>query len=480
MQSMNLELTLIMPELIIASAICLLILVNSFLTSEKRYTGLIIGSITMAACALISMVFLIETTNSSIFNNHYRIDPLSTGLKFTTYLISLFIFIATKTNKENTKSELVLLELFAILGVSILASSNNLLTLYLGLETLTLSMYGLVASKRSSEIATESAMKFFILGAIASAIFLYGVSFIYGLHGTLFFDQFNNETINNSIEMQLALAFIICGIAFKFGAVPFHSWVPDTYQGASTSSALFISTIPKLGAFALIYRLLYEAFIANVEFWSLLILLLGLLSLILGNIIAIAQDNLRRILGYSAVGHIGFILIGLSIGSIDGAIAALAYLVIYILMTATAFMSIEVISTEKRAVVTLTDIKDLNSTHPWISLIMLFSMFSMIGIPPFIGFYAKWIILSELINSDMLVIALIGIIVSVIAAYYYLRIVWYMYFEKSELPIMKGSPNIFQKTSISLMGLSILLLGLYPSPIINFCRSIIPPFLLID
>ena len=478
---MKTELTLIIPELIIASAICLLILVNSFLSSEKqRYTGLIIGSITMVTCALISLSFLLETTNSLIFNNHYKIDHLSTGIKFIAYLTSLFIFIGTKTNKENTKSELVLLELFAILGVSILASSNNLLTLYLGLETLTLSMYGLVASKRSSEIATESAMKFFILGAISSAIFLYGVSFVYGLHGTLFFEEFNNETINNSIEIQLALTFIVCGIAFKFGAVPFHSWVPDTYQGASTSSALFISTIPKLGAFALIYRLLYQAFIVNVEFWSLLILLLGLLSLILGNIIAIVQDNIRRILGYSAVGHIGFILIALSTGSTDGAIAALLYLVIYILMTATAFISIEVISTEERAVVTLTDIKDLNSTHPWISLILLFSMFSMIGIPPFLGFYAKWVILSELINADMLVIALVGIIISVIAAFYYLRIVWYMYFEKNELPIMQGSANIFQKTSISIVGLSILLLGLYPSPIMNFCRSIISPFLLID
>ena len=477
---MKTELTLIMPELIIASAICLLILVNSFFISEKRYTGLIIGSITMATCALISLFLLLETTNSSIFNNHYKIDQLSTGLKFTAYLTSFFIFIGTKANKENTKSELVLLELFAILGVSILASSNNLLTLYLGLETLTLSMYGLVASKRSSEIATESAMKFFILGAISSAIFLYGVSFVYGLHGTLFFEDFNNEIINNSIEMQLALAFIICGIAFKFGAVPFHSWVPDTYQGASTSSALFISTIPKLGAFALIYRLLYEAFIANAEFWSLLILFLGLLSLILGNIIAIAQDNIRRILGYSAVGHIGFILIALSTGSTNGAFAGLVYLVIYILMTATAFMSLEVISTEERAVVTLTDIKDLNSSHPWISLIILFSMFSMVGIPPFLGFYAKWIILTELINADMLIIALVGIIISVIAAFYYLRIVWYIYFEKNELPIMQGSANIFQKISISVVGLSILLLGLYPSPIMNFCRSIISPFLLID
>ena len=200
---MKTELTLLMPELIIASAICILILVNSFLSSEKRYTGLIIGSITMATCALISLFLLLDTTNSLIFNNHYKIDNLSTGLKFTAYLTSLFIFIGTKTNKENTKSELVLLELFAILGVSILASSNNLLTLYLGLETLTLSMYGLVASKRSSEIATESAMKFFILGAISSAIFLYGVSFVYGLHGTLFFEEFNNEIINNSIDCLL-------------------------------------------------------------------------------------------------------------------------------------------------------------------------------------------------------------------------------------------------------------------------------------
>jgi len=477
---MNIELTQIIPELIIASAICLLILINSLIPSKKRYSGLIIGSLTMLSCAFVSFLFLLDPTNSFIFNDHYRIDHLAMGLKFVTYLGSLMIFIGTTTNKDNAKSELILLELFAILGVSILASANNMLTLYLGLETLTLSMYGLVASKRSSEIATESAMKFFILGAIASAIFLYGVSYIYGLYGTLFFGEFNDVTINNSIEMQLALAFIICGIAFKFGAVPFHSWVPDSYQGASTSSALFISTIPKIGAFALIYRLLFEAFIANVEFWSLLLLLLGLLSLIIGNLIAIAQDNLRRLLGYSAIGNIGFILIAFSIGTTEGVIASLVGLIIYFFNTAVAFMSLEVISSENRAVVSLSDIKDLNSSHPWISLIILFAMFSMVGIPPLIGFYAKWIVLSELINADMLIIALIGIIISVIAAFYYLRVVWYMYFEKNELPIMQGSSNILQKISLSIIGLMIVILGLYPSPIIDFCRFIISPFLLID
>ena len=469
----------ILPEVTIAIAICVVILVNSLIRSVSAAFIHSMILFFLSVALFLSFVSL-EIPNSNIFNGHYVIDSFGTNLKIIALIASILVHLSSLKSKSNIKNEIFLIQLFATLGVLVLCSAHNLLTVYLGLETLTLSMYGMVASNRNSIEATESAMKFFILGAIASAIFLYGVSIVYGVTGTLSLELIKESNLLDGLEMRIAVAFIACGIIFKFGAFPFHSWVPDTYQGASTSSALFISTIPKLGAFALIYRLLYEAFIANVEFWSLLILLLGLLSLILGNIIAIAQDNLRRILGYSAVGHIGFILIGLSIGSIDGAIAALAYLVIYILMTATAFMSIEVISTEKRAVVTLTDIKDLNSTHPWISLILLFSMFSMIGIPPFIGFYAKWIILSELINSDMLVIALIGIIVSVIAAYYYLRIVWYMYFEKSELPIMKGSPNIFQKTSISLMGLSILLLGLYPSPIINFCRSIIPPFLLID
>ena len=192
---MNAELNLIIPEIILASAICLLILLNSLFSSIKRYSGLIIGTLTMITCGLISLLFLLDMTTSSIFNDHYRIDHLAMGLKFVTYITSLIIFTGTRLNKENANSELILIELFAILGVTILASANNLLTLYLGLETLTLSMYGLVASKRSSETATESAMKFFILGAIATAVFLYGVSFIYGLYGTLTFGKFNDLII---------------------------------------------------------------------------------------------------------------------------------------------------------------------------------------------------------------------------------------------------------------------------------------------
>ena len=341
-------------------------------------------------------------------------------------------------------------------------------------------MYGLVASKKSSEIATESAMKFFIQGAIASAIFLYGTSLIYGLYQTLSLTIFSNPDINNSIELQLALTFIICGIAFKFGAFPFHSWVPDSYHGSSNSVALFISTVPKIGAFALIYRLLITSFIAVTDFWTILILILGLLSLILGNLIAISQSNLKRMLGYSAIGHMGFILIAISIGSLEGVQASLFYLLVYILMTSVAFMCLEVLSNRNRSIVSLSDIKDLNSSHPWIALIMLFSMFSMVGIPPLIGFYAKWIVLSELINAEMLSVSIIAIIMSVIAAFYYLRVVWYMYFEKTELPVMKKGSSLIQKSTLSVIGAMILLIGLYPSPIIDFCKLIISPFILID
>ena len=473
------DLYFILPELIIASCICLLILINSLAKSLRQYSGVLIGSAAMIAC-IFSSLMLFGENPIDIFNSHFKIDRLATGLKLVTFVTALIVMLGTNTDKLNAESEIILIELFAVLGVLILCSANNLLTLYLGLETLTLSMYGLVASKKSSEIATESAMKFFIQGAIASAIFLYGTSLIYGLYQTLSLTIFSNPDINNSIELQLALTFIICGIAFKFGAFPFHSWVPDSYHGSSNSVALFISPVPKIGAFALIYRLLITSFIAVTDFWTILILILGLLSLILGNLIAISQSNLKRMLGYSAIGHMGFILIAISIGSLEGVQASLFYLLVYILMTSVAFMCLEVLSNRNRSIVTLSDIKDLNSSHPWIALIMLFSMFSMVGIPPLIGFYAKWIVLSELINAEMLSVSIIAIIMSVIAAFYYLRVVWYMYFEKTELPVMKKGSTLIQKSTLSVIGAMILLIGLYPSPIIDFCKLIISPFILID
>jgi NADH-quinone oxidoreductase subunit N len=402
-----------------------------------------------------------------ILNEQVIIDTLGYGLKTTAYCIAILVVLATNVNKNNNRSELILIELFALLGVSILCSASNLLIIYLGLETLALSLYGLVASNRKSVKSSEAAMKFFVLGSISSGLFLYGVSLIYGLYGSINVSDFSNLSIDNSIELQIAIGFLICGIIFKFGAFPFHSWVPDSYQGSTNSVALFISTVPKIGAFALLYRLLIESFYSLSFLWSSLLLVLGLSSIVFGNIVALSQNQIRRLFGYSAIGHIGFILIGISAINQTAIESSLMYLFIYIIMTLSAFISLELLSSDSKSIDTINDLKGLNNSHPWVALMLLFTMFSMIGIPPFIGFYAKWIILSTLIDSDMIYTATIAIIISVIAAYYYLKIVWYMYFEKSDIPLMKDTSSLLQKLILFIIGTSLLLLGLIPEILIS-------------
>jgi len=323
-------------------------------------------------------------------------------------------------------------------------------------------------------------MKFFILGAIASAVFLYGISLIYGTYGTLNLHEINSIDSTNTLETQIALGFLLCGIAFKFGAIPFHTWVPDAYQGASISAALFLSTAPKIAAFALLYRILIDGFMAISEIWTIMIQVLGILSLILGNLIAISQTNMKRLLGYSAIGHVGFIFLGISTGTKNGLESSLFYVLIYVLMMITAFMSLEVLSSKKHKVKLISDLKGLNNSHPWFALIMLFVMFSMIGIPPFAGFFAKWSILTSLIDANMIYTAIIAIVMSVVAAFYYLRVVWYIYFEKTELSISEIGSSSLQQITVSCVGLFLLFLGLMPEPLLDFCTKIISSKLLID
>ena len=286
--------------------------------------------------------------------------------------------------------------------------------------------------------------------------------------------------VSNTLELKIAVGFILCGIAFKFGAIPFHSWVPDTYQGAATPVALFLSTAPKIAAFALFYRLLIDAFSSISETWTIMVYALGILSLIIGNLIAISQSNFKRLLGYSAIGHIGFIFLGIASGTQDGLENSLFYVLIYVLMTMVAFMIIEVLSTKNHEVKLLEDLKDLNSTHPWLSLIMLITMCSMIGIPPFAGFYAKWSVLSSLIEANMVYTAIIAILMSVVAAFYYLRVIWFIYFEKTDKAVKKLESTILQRTVVSFTGIMIFLIGLYPKPVLDFCRQIISANLLLD
>ena len=469
----------ILPEVTIAVAICIVILVNSLL---RNASVTLIHSLVLffLSFALFLSFVSLELPDSNIFDGHYVIDAFGTNLKIIALIAAILVHLGSFKSKQNIKNEIFLIQLFATLGVMILCSAHNLLTVYLGLETLTLSMYGIVASNRNSIEATESAMKFFILGAIASAIFLYGVSILYGVTGTLSLDLIKDSILLDTLEMRIAVAFMACGIIFKFGAFPFHSWVPDSYQGSNTTAAIYISSVPKMGAFALISRLFLDSMNAMSDFWSILILSAGLLSIIIGNLIALVQMNFRRMLAYSAIGHIGFILLSFSIVNTDGISASMTYLIMYLIMTIAAFALIESIASEDYQHIELGDLKGLSKSHPLIAFMLLFCMFSMVGIPPFIGFYAKWIVLSELVNNGMIWFALIGIIMSVIAAYYYLRVVWFMYFENNDEAI--GNNEILNAQSITSIMVSamLLLIGLYPNPIIQYIRSIISSFLLID
>jgi NADH-quinone oxidoreductase subunit N len=473
------QIKLLMPEIIIATGICTMVLSSSIKIISTKFSSQIIAVLTLMT-ATASTIFLLPSESQYLFDHQVIIDPLTSGLRISSYVIVLIVIFGTDVNEKTNQNELFLIELFATLGISIICSAANFLIIYLGLELLALSLYALVASNKHSIESTEAGMKFFILGAIASAVFLYGISLIYGTYGTLNIHEINSIDSTKILETQIALGFLLCGIAFKFGAIPFHSWVPDAYQGASTSAALFISTAPKIAAFALLYRILIDGFMAASETWTVMIQVLGILSLILGNLIAISQTNMKRLLGYSAIGHVGFIFLGISTGTKNGLDSSLFYVLIYVLMMIAAFMSLEVLSSKNHKVELISDLKGLNSSHPWFALIVLFVMFSMIGIPPFAGFFAKWSILSSLVDANMIYTAIIAIIMSVVAAFYYLRVVWYIYFEKTELSVSQIGSSSLQQITVSCVGLFLLFLGLMPKPLLDFCNKIISSKLLID
>jgi NADH-quinone oxidoreductase subunit N len=473
------QIKLMMPEIIIATGICTMVLCSSIRIVSSKFLSQIIAVVTLMT-ATASAIFLLPSESQYLFNYQVVIDPLTSGLRISSYVVVFIVIFGTDVHEKTNQNELFLIELFATLGISIICSAANLLIIYLGLELLALSLYALVTSNKHSIESTEAGMKFFILGAIASAVFLYGISLIYGTYETLNIHEINNIDSTKTLETQIALGFLLCGIAFKFGAIPFHTWVPDAYQGASTSAALFISTAPKIAAFALLYRILIDGFMFASETWTVMIQVLGILSLILGNLIAISQTNMKRLLGYSAIGHVGFIFLGISTGTKNGLDSSLFYVLIYVLMMITAFMSLEVLSSKNHKVELISDLKGLNSSHPWFALIMLFVMFSMIGIPPFAGFFAKWSILSSLVDANMIYTAIIAIIMSVVAAFYYLRVVWYIYFEKTELSVSKIRSSSLQQITVSCVGLFLLFLGLMPKPLLDFCNKIISSKLLID
>ena len=465
------------PEITLLTLICIVLVADLFVKDEQRVATawLSIASLVVTAWVLIATA---PQSPVVIFDGSYVSDALSQVLKLAAVgVVALGFLYAREYLQQNDllKGEFFLLGLFGLLGMMIMISSNSLLTMYLGLETLSLSLYALVALERKSASAAESAMKYFILGAIASGSLLYGISWIYGLTGSLQFDEIAAVVRSGDVTgtpLYFGLAFITVGIAFKFGAVPFHMWLPDVYQGARTPVTLYIASAPKLAALALVMRVLVDGLGDLHGVWQGMVMVLAVLSLLIGNIVAIAQTNIKRMLGYSAIAHVGFILMAVFTGTEQGYAAALFYTLTYVVMAAGAFGMVILLSRRGFEAEHLGDFKGLNARSPWFALMMLFFMFGMAGVPPWVGFIAKLNVISAVLDAGFPGLAVLMVLAAVVGAYYYLRVIWFMYFDAAE------DKSVFQaeldtRLVLSLNGVAVLVLGVLPGWLMALCISVI-------
>jgi NADH-quinone oxidoreductase subunit N len=413
------------------------------------------------------------------FDGMYIADPMGDVLKLFSYGTVAVSFLYSREYLQRRglfKGEYFILGLVALLGVMVMVSAGSLLTVYLGVELLSLSLYAMVAFDRDSGIAAESAMKYFVLGAIASGTLLYGFSIVYGVTGTLLLDELAvgvREVGATNLGLIFGLAFIIVGIAFKFGAVPFHMWVPDVYHGAPTPVTLFIGSAPKIASFVLAIRVLAEGLDAMVASWQDMLVALAVLSLLIGNVVAIAQTNLKRMLAYSTISHVGFILLGILAGTNEGYRAAMFYTLSYVIMAVGSFGMILLLSRSGFEADRLEDFKGLNRRSPWFAAIMMMLMFSTAGVPPFIGFWAKLAVIGAVLDVGLAWLAAVAVLLSVVAAFYYLRVVKLMYFDDpTDSHEIEAGGTL--RTVLSANGFAVLALGVFPSALIDLCARVLP------
>jgi len=466
------------PEIVLLGLICVVLLADLFTDDDNRVRTFWLSILSLAAM-LVVLQWTAPSVRTVIFSGSYVSDPLSQILKVSAVIFVAIAFLYSRDYlraNEIHRGEFYVIGLIGLLGMMIMMSANSMLTMYLGLETLALSMYALVAIDRNNVTSAEAAMKYFILGAIASGCLLYGISWIYGVTGSLQFHEIagalSADPSLNDLPLWFGLAFLIVGIAFKFGAVPFHMWLPDVYQGARTPVTLFLATAPKLAALALFLRVLVDGLGGLHDTWASMILVIAVLSLLLGNFVAIAQTNIKRMLGYSTIAHVGFILLALFVGTEQGNAAALFYTLTYVVAAAGAFGMIILLSRRGYDAENLSDFKGLNARSPWFALMMMFLMFSMAGVPPFVGFFAKLNVISAVVNSGFTGLAVLMVLASVVGAYYYLRVIWYMYFEAAEdKAVLQASTDT--RLVLSLNSLAVLALGIVPGWLLALCVQIL-------
>ena len=479
----------VLPEIFLAIAASAILLNDAFLTDAKRNVTYVLTILAMLVCAALSFA---DFGNQTVytFNNMFVSDAMSSLLKvFSCIAVAMTLVYSRQYVTDRGMlggpigGEFYTLALFSLLGQMIMISGNNFLVIYLGLELSSLSLYALVALRRSHSISTEAAMKYFILGALSSGFLLYGLSMLYGATGSLDLTEVAKATASGTVNKTVLIfgvVFVVSGLAFKLSAVPFHMWAPDVYQGAPTAVTLLIGGAPKLAAFAITMRLLVEGLFPLAIDWQQMIAVLAVASMAIGNITAIVQTNLKRMLAYSAIGQIGFMLLGLMSGVVDGNVAsagnayssALFYAVTYVLTTLGTFGVIMLLARSGFEAENIDDFKGLNQRSPWFAFVMLILMFSLTGIPPTVGFYAKLAVLQAVLSTGQVWLAVVAVLLSLVGAFYYLRVVKVMYFDEP-VDTSKIVATSDMRVVLSMNGTAVLLLGILPGPLMAICATAI-------
>ena len=470
------------PEIFLLVMAIVILLADLVVGARNRWLLPFLTVASLIGAAAITVGTFTEQTVLT-FSNMFVDDALSDMLKLFTYLSVAVVLIYSRgylRDRALDKGEYYLLVLFATLGMMVMISASHLLSMYLGVELLSLSMYALVAMDRDSVRSTEAAMKYFVLGALASGLLLYGMSMVYGATGTLEIGGIAQMIYHGSANkpvLLFGLVFLVAGIAFKLGVVPFHMWIPDVYHGAPTAITLLLGSAPKLAAFAMVMRLLVYGLFELAVQWQSMLLIMAVLSIALGNLAAIAQTNIKRMLAYSAISHMGFMLLAMMSGVVEGnrgpAFAAyttaMYYTVAYVLMSMASFGMILLLARNGFEAENLDDFKGLNKRSPWFALMMLILMFSMAGIPFFIGFFAKFSVLAIVVATGHVAVAVFAVLLSLVGAFYYLRVVKLMYFD-APTDTQPVEASLDMRIVLSANALAVAMLGLFPQSAIVLCQ----------
>jgi NADH-quinone oxidoreductase subunit N len=487
----NVELPLLFPaypEIWLLTAASVILVVDLFLPEGRRNLTYLLTQLALLGCMFLIIVVAqaIGDVPAFTFGDMFVADLMASVLKLVTCAAVFVCLVYSRyylADRGMLRGEYFVLALYATLGMLVMASASHMLVLYLGLELMSLCLYTMIAMDRDSAISTEAAMKYFVLGALASGLLLYGMSMLYGATATLDLVQLGETVARgeaNRTALVFGLVFVVAGLAFKLGVVPFHMWIPDVYHGAPNAMTLFIGAAPKLAAFAMMMRMLVNGLLDLAIDWQQMLVLMAVLSLALGNLAAIAQSNIKRMLAYSTISHMGFVLLGMLAGVVggnrfsapDAYSAAMFYAIVYVLMSLGAFGIVLLLSRAGFEADQLSDYKGLNQRSPWYALMMLLIMFSLTGIPPTVGFYAKVAVIDAVIKAGHLWLAVYAVMMSLIGAFYYLRVVKLMYFDEAETTAPL-EPGLDLRVLLSANGLSMVALGILPGPLMTLCIAAI-------